>query len=346
MKTVWKFAALLIGLALFGWYVSGVDWRAVGRALGGLGWLAPAALIPYFCVYIVDCHGWRFCLPAGLNLPFVSLFGIRWAGESVNNVLPSAYVGGETVKVYLLHKRGIAAQAGASGAVVSKTAQSVAQLVVILLAAIAFLGLAGDRPGLRLGMFLVIGGGTAILAGWFWMQRRGLFRSLADGAATLRIRLGFLERRRASILGIDRAISEFYRDHRPRFYASAALYLGGWLLDTLEIYLVAHLLGMPIAWPQALAVEAFTGVAKAMGMWIPGSLGIQESGIVMLGRLAGLPDTLSVAYALLRRGREILFAGIGLLLLYAEHANLRTIQAEAASGGGAEPPGGGKGSVP
>ncbi|HOX04299.1 MAG TPA: flippase-like domain-containing protein [Candidatus Paceibacterota bacterium] len=343
MRSVWKLTALMIGLALFGWYVSGVDWRAVGRALGGLGGLAPAALIPYFCVYIVDCLGWRFCLPAGLSLPFVALFRIRWAGESVNNVLPSAYVGGETVKVYLLHQRGVAAQAGASSAVVSKTAQSVAQLVLILLAAIVFLGLAGDRPGLRLGMLVVIGGGMAILAGWFWMQRRGLFRSLADGAARLRLRLGFLERRRESIVGVDRAISDFYRNHRRRFFASAAIYLGGWLLDTMEIFLVAHLLGMPIAWPQALTVEAFTGVAKAMGMWIPGSLGIQESGIVMLGRLAGLPDTLSVAYALLRRVREILFAGIGLLLLYAEHTNLRTIQAEAVSGGCAEPPGGRKG---
>ena len=63
---------------------------------------------------------------------------------------------------------------------------------------------------------------------------------------------------------------------------------------------------------------------------MPGSLGVQDSGIVMLGRLAGLPDTLSVAYAFLRRAREIIFALIGWLLLYAEHASLRTIKAETA----------------
>lgn len=331
MKTFWKITALLAGLALFGWYLSRADLRAVGEVLSRLGWLAPVALVPYFCVYVVDCIGWRFCLPPGLNVSFVTLFRIRWAGESVNNVLPSAYVGGEAVKVYLLRKHGVAAHVGTSSAVVSKTAQSVAQLICILLAAIAFLKLGGDQPGLRVGMMVVLIGGVVVLAGLFWIQRRGLFASLLAFANVLRLKLAFLENRRANILEADRMITGFYRNHRPRFYASIGFYLGGWLLDTLEIYLVAHLLGMPITWPQALAVEAFTGVAKALGMWVPGSLGIQESGIVMLGRLAGLPDTLSVAYALLRRAREIIFALVGWLLLYADHTNLRMIKAETTS---------------
>lgn len=331
MKTFWKVIALLAGLALFGWYLSRADLRAVGEVLSRLGWLAPVALIPYCCVYVVDCIGWRFCLPPGLKVPFVTLFRIRWAGESVNNVLPSAYVGGEAVKVYLLRKHGVAAQVGTSSVVVSKTAQSVAQLICILLAAVVFLKLGGDQPGLRAGMVIVLSGGVAVLAGLFWIQRRGLFASLLAFANGLRLKLAFLENRRANILEADRTITGFYRNHRLRFCAATGFYLGGWLLDTLEIYLVAHLLGMPITWPQALAVEAFTGVAKALGMWVPGSLGIQESGIVMLGRLAGLPDTLSFAYALLRRAREIIFALIGWLLLYADHANLRTIKAEAAS---------------
>jgi putative membrane protein len=331
MKAIWKVLALLAGLALFGWYLSRADLRAVAEGLSRLGWLAPVALIPYFCVYIVDCIGWRWCLPPGLKVPFLTLFRIRWAGESVNNVLPSAYVGGETVKVYLLRKRGVPAQAGASSAVVSKTAQTVAQLILILLAAVAFLRLAGDRPGLPLAMLLVLGSGAVILAGLFWMQRRGLFSSLVAVAAALRLQPRFLEGRREKILEVDRAITGFYQNHRPRFYGSTTVYLGGWLLDTMEIYLVACLLGMPIAWTQALAVEGFTSVAKILGMWVPGSLGIQDSGIVMLGRLAGLPDTLSVSYALLRRGREIIFAAIGWLLLCADHASLRTIKAEAAS---------------
>ncbi len=337
MKGAWRLLALLAGLALFGWYLSRADLRAVGGALSQLGWLAPVALLPYFCVYIVDCVGWRFCLPPALAVPAAALFRIRWAGESVNNVVPSAYVGGETVKVYLLSRRGVPARTGASAAVVSKTAQSAAQLLLILLAALAFLRLAGSQPGLRLGMLLVLASGTVILAGLFWMQRRGLFASLLTVAAVFRLDSRFLARRREKLLEVDQAIAGFYRGHRSRFFASTAFYFGGWMLDTVEIYLVSHLLGMPIAWTQALAVEAFTGVAKALGMWVPGSLGIQESGIVMLGRLAGLPDTLSLAYALLRRAREIVFAAVGWLLLYTDHATLRQIKAQAESAASAPP---------
>jgi hypothetical protein len=78
---------------------------------------------------------------------------------------------------------------------------------------------------------------------------------------------------------------------------------------------------MPITWPQALCVEAFTGVAKAMGMWAPGSLGVQETGIVLLGRMAGLPDALSFTYALVRRAREVVFVLAGWALLYFEEGS-------------------------
>jgi uncharacterized protein (TIRG00374 family) len=334
MKTLWKTVVLLAGLALFGWYLSRADLRSVGAVLSQLGWLAPVMLVPYLLVYVADCLGWRLCLLAGLNVSLATLFRIRWAGESVNNVVPSAYVGGEVVKVYLLKKHGVGAQAGASSAVVSKTAQTVAQLLCIMLATIAFLRLGGDNTRLRIGMMLVLCGGVALLAGLFWIQGRGLFSSWLAVTGALRLKFAFVEKHRAGMVEADHAITGFYQNHRPRFYAATAVYLGGWLLDTLEIYVVSRLLGMPILWTQALAVESFTGVAKVLGMWVPGSLGVQDSGIVMLGRLAGLPDTLSVAYALLRRAREIIFALIGWLLLYAEHASLRTIKAETASATG------------
>jgi glycosyltransferase 2 family protein len=331
VKPSWKLWFLVAGLALFGWYLSRVDLQAVGQTLGRLGWLAPVTLLPYFCVYIVDCIGWRFCLPSTLQLSFVTLFGIRWCGEAVNNVLPSASVGGEAVKVYLLRQRGVPARTGTSSVVVGRSAQTAAQLLYIVVAALVFLQIATPQPGLRAGLLLILSGGAAVLAALFWIQSRGLFGSLARLACALHLTPSSLDRHRAKILEFDQAITGFYRTQKPRFFVSAGFYLGGWLLDTLEIYLVAWLLAMPISWPQALVVEAFTSIVKILGLWIPGTLGAQESGILLLGRLAGLPDTLSVAYALLRRAREIVFALVGWLMLYARHGSLRTIRAETAA---------------
>ena len=98
----------------------------------------------------------------------------------------------------------------------------------------------------------------------------------------------------------DRTITGFYRNHRGRFFASTLAYFSGWLHDSTEIYLVSRLLGLPVTIPQALVVEAFVGVAKVMGMWVPGALGVQEGGILLIGRTAGLPEPLCLAYAVLR----------------------------------------------
>lgn len=326
MKGGWKIAAFAVGLGLFGWYLSQADLPAVMDALRTLGFLAPLILLPYLVVYCFDCLAWSRTLPRGHGVPFLSLLRIRWAGESVNNILPSAYVGGEAVKVLLLQQRGVSPHGGTASAVVSKTAQTVAQLFFILLGALFFYRLAGDNLGLRTGLTVVVMGGIGAVALLFWIQRRGLFGFFLQVTGALRLRFQALERRREKILELDRAIFGFYQHQPRRFYASAGLYFCGWLLDTVEIYLVAHLLGMPITWTQALVMEAFTGVAKAIGMWVPGSIGIQESGIVLLGRLAGLPETLSAAYALIRRARELIFVGIGMLLLSWGSNSWRTVR--------------------
>ena len=328
MKAWARIAALFLGLGLFGIYLSRVDWRAVGELGSRLGWLAPLILVPYLGVYVVDCLGWRLAFPPGLGVRFRTLFVIRWCGEAVNNVLPSAYVGGEAVKVYLLREQGVPARAGTSAAIVSKTSQSVAQLVFILLGSLAFLGLAGDHPGLRTGMVVVLTGGTVVLTVLFWVQRRGVFASILAAAGVLGLKSRIMERHRPTLLKVDEAVTGFYGRHRPRFQASVGVFFGGWLLDSSELFLFAWLLDLPITGAQALAVEAFTGVAKVLGMWIPGSLGVQESGIVLLSRLAGLPDHLGAAYALLRRARELLFALVGWLLLSGQHTNLRRIRTE------------------
>jgi uncharacterized membrane protein YbhN (UPF0104 family) len=150
----------------------------------------------------------------------------------------------------------------------------------------------------------------------FWVQKVGLFRMFWRVLGAMPFRSRRLEARKEKLLELDRTIFGFYREHRARFYRSTFFYLCGWTLDTVEIYLVAHLLGVPITWPQALVMEAFTGVAKAMGMWLPGSLGVQESGIVLMGKLVGLPDSFVAAYALIRRARELIFAAVGMLLFY------------------------------
>ena len=49
----------------------------------------------------------------------------------MNNVLPSGYVGGEAVKVYLLRHAAVPADTGTTSVVVGRSAQTTAQLLYI-----------------------------------------------------------------------------------------------------------------------------------------------------------------------------------------------------------------------
>ncbi len=324
MRTFWKLLFVAAGLTLFGWYLHNIGPEAVWAAIISLGVWAPFVLVPYLVVYVVDCLAWVQTLPnAGRHISFWTLLRIRWCGESLNNLIPSGHVGGEAVKVLLLRGYGISAADGATAAVVSKSAQTLAQLLFIILASLLFAFSDRADAALRAALLLLCTVGFLAVGGLFWVQTLGVFRMLISLADRLRIKSRRLEARRARLLEIDNMIIGFYRRDPRQFYRSTLFYFAGWALDAIEIYLVAHLLGIPVSWSQAIVVEAFTGIAKILGMWVPGSLGIQESGIILSGRIVGLPDTLCGAYAVIRRFRELIFAGIGMVLLYRSPVSLK-----------------------
>ena len=111
-------------------------------------------LLPFGLVYLLDTLGWRFAFgDEGVpGVGFGTLARIRWAGESINTVLPSAYIGGEAVKVQLLHKRGVPRVHSASSVVAGKTAQVVAQVMFIAAGAVAGAAILPPESPARAGM--------------------------------------------------------------------------------------------------------------------------------------------------------------------------------------------------
>jgi len=321
MKLALKFLVAFLGLALFAWFIQRAGPAEIARAFANLGWLAPVALLPFCLVYLLDTLGWYFAFgKAGVpGIGFRSLMRVRWAGESINSILPSAYIGGEAAKVHLLHKRGVPRMHGASSVVAGKTAQFLAQVVFIAAGSIAGAGNLPAGAPARTGMLAMTALAIALVALLFWVQQRGMFRTLIK---ILPIRA--LTSRADMLRQLDERIFEFYRNDRPHFALSTAAYLSGWMADSLEIFLVSHLLGMPIDFTQALAVEAFISVAKGLGIFVPGALGVQESGIVFLCYVFGLPPALGISYAIIRRGREVVYAAIGGVFLYADGFSFRS----------------------
>jgi uncharacterized protein (TIRG00374 family) len=328
LRPALRILVLLLGLAVFAWFVRGIDPAQIGVELGKLGSLAPLTLAPYFAVYLADTLGWRFAFGKGLpaSLGYLEMFRVRWMGEAVSNVTPTAQLGGEAVKVYLLGKRGFSTSQAAASVIVGKTLQFLAQAIFLTVAASLALRVFADSAPVRLAIGLVVGICASSVLILFLLQRRGLFGSMLTLLSGVGIHLRRFEAQLEGLRGVDRRIIDYYTNERGYFAASLGSYLIGWTLDTLEIWLVSHLMGAPLDWPQAIAIEAFIAVAKGFGSLAPGSIGVQETGIVLLCRLAGAPDEFGVAYAVFRRGREVLFAGLGWGMLFFEESSLRGLR--------------------
>src|SRR5215471_10098962 len=125
-----NFIAGLGGVGLLGFLVWEVGVREVLGYVQRIGWLAPLLLLPSVMIALCDAKGWACALPSTVSLPSIPLW--RWslarlAGEAVNNLTPSANLGGEPIKVYMLRAHGLPAEAGLASVVIAKTALTISQ---------------------------------------------------------------------------------------------------------------------------------------------------------------------------------------------------------------------------
>jgi putative membrane protein len=332
VKKILRWILLLLGLALFGWFIYRAGPAEVWANVRQLGWCAPIVLLPYLLVYFCDTWGWYLAFGnyAAVRPPYWTLFRVRWAGETINNVIPSGYVGGETLKAYLLHKRGVPGLTAGTSVVASKTCQVLAQVLFIGLGAFAgHMNLPPDSNALR-GMMMATLLSFVVVVLIFALQRRGMFNGLHVVLSRLGIHIKSIDRHGAHLRQLDEQIFAFYRRDPKAFASSTLAYLLGWLGDALELYIICHLLGLHISWTEAIAIESFISVAKALGIFAPAAMGVQESGVLLLFHLFGLSTPVGVAYALIRRGRELVYVLVGGALLYAEEASFKRVLAHAA----------------
>jgi hypothetical protein len=86
-------------------------------------------------------------------------------------------------------------------------------------------------------------------------------------------------------------------------------------LESAEVYAILSGLGLPIDPMRAVAIGGIAVGIKGGGFVIPGSLGVQDGGNVLLLVMYGYSDASGMAFAILRRMREVLWIGIGMVCL-------------------------------
>jgi putative membrane protein len=306
-----SFLLALIGLAVSIALVSWYGFGGVVAAVASAGWGGFAIVIAWqLALFCVLGLAWDAIIPPREHRRlWVPIWG-RMVRDASANCLPFSQVGGFVFGARAVTLHGFSWPLATASTVVDVTAEFLAQL--------AFTGiglgiLLARAPRSSLAVPVEVGLGLAVMAcfAFVWLQQ---------GAAELFARLG----RRIAGRWFDNANdrmqvlqAEFglIYGHTLRLAIGFTVHLLGWLGTGVGGWIAYHVIGVPIDFDDALAIEALLSAAAALAFLVPVNAGVQEAGYAGLGAVFGVPPELSLGVSLIRRARD-LTVGIPILLLW------------------------------
>jgi putative membrane protein len=303
---------LSAGVLLFVGELVSQDLPAIMATLARAGWgLIPVALF-HLLPLLLDAMAIRVLFEqAASRSPFRDSLLARWVGESANSLLPAGQIGGPVLMARHLAQRGLRMKDAAATITVSTTLQTCAQIVFALMGLIilqtSHLSPLGLLPSALMASAIL----TVPVVGFYLIQRRGLFSKLMRALRRLSSNRDW-SRWVTQAQAIDLAVEGTYR-RNGAVTASLLLSLIGWIVGTGEVFLITLFLGMPVSWRDALLLESLGQAIRGAAFAIPGALGVQEGGYLLLAPLAGLPLDAALALSLAKRARELLLGLPGLL---------------------------------
>ncbi|MDR3518789.1 MAG: lysylphosphatidylglycerol synthase domain-containing protein [Azospirillaceae bacterium] len=299
----WATLAGLIGLALATWLMIDHGWSAIAAALAAAGWGVVWASAFHVVPMALNARAWQLLVPVLRRPPSLGTFTwLVWVREAVNGLLPVARVGGEIVTARLLIKQGMRSAPAVASLVSDMTITIFTQFVFTLIG-LAILLCYGDVQDLVLRVGVGAALAIPILVAMIMVQRIGFFGLFQ------RLVRAIAGERWAVLAGsgarFDSAIRLSYR--RPgRVVVSFAWQLAGWTAASLEIWLACRFLGFPLSVVQAVLIESLIQAVASAAFVIPGALGVQEGGFLLLGGIVGMPPEIALALALCRRARDVM----------------------------------------
>ena len=309
-----RLLVLLGGACLLGVLVASVGVEPVVQAFATMSWRLLIVLVfPFVLGNIFDTLGWRFAFPHD-RVSFLTLWRVRLAGESVNTLTPTASVGGEAVKAWLLRSH-VPYRESLTAVVVAKTTITVAQGLFLLLGLLLVSGTPADSR-LLTGMRWLVVIELLAVAGFVAVQVSGIVGGMVRVVGA-RLGVASALARAADVGRLEETLREFYTRRRFRLALSLAAHFAGWVLSAAELWVVLRLLGVEISPTTALVVEAFATGIRFMTFFVPAGVGTMEGGLMLVFVAFGLGAPLGLALALVRRVRELCWTAAGVIVLMA-----------------------------
>jgi putative membrane protein len=300
------------GAALFTFLLIHQGAPEVMAAFASAGWWIGAVVIYHFAVpVLLDAIAWWALFPRSERLSLWELLWMRWIGESVSTLVPSASVGGDVVRARLAALHGVSIPTAAASVLVDITLGVFVQIVFTLLGLTLIVTATGSQNFVRPTLIGAVIGVLAIL-GFYLVQRLGMFRFIGKMIS----RLANAEDWHSLVHSghtLDEAIRTQYA-RRSGVIGCCAWTGASLIFGSGEIWMALHALGLQATVVNSVILQSMVLTIRNVMFPVPGAIGVQEGGYVVVGNLLGIPGDAAFALSLIARVRELILGIPGLVV--------------------------------
>jgi putative ABC transport system permease protein len=310
-------AAFLLGALLLIWLIRKVGVQPIFAALSRVGFGFFIVVATNGLRHVLRTIAMRLSVaPEHRRFSFFQAFAARLGGESMSFLTFAGPLLGEATKVAMLRKRvplvhGVPALVvdnllynlsvvlvifgGACWMLFAYPVPPIAREVLIIIALVSFLGLIAATMATR--------------------RRVTLLTNSIDRLARRGFRPRFLRTRRHHIYRVELTVYGFYKRRRAAFFSMIGLDLASHITSVFEVYITLNLLGFVPSVGAAYIIESLTKVINFAFGFVPGTIGVYETGNGIILRTLGYATAAGVALAIVRKAAIVFWTVIGVFVI-------------------------------
>ncbi len=336
MKKKYQNIFFIIGLIVLVLMVTQLNFDEVYEGVQRAGYWFLAVVALWAVLYIFNTAAWWLIInsqsaPASDKQPshvsFLWLYKITVSGFALNYATPGGLMGGEPYKIMSLSSK-IGTERATSSVILHTMTHIFSHFWFWLISCVLFV--MTEPLNVLTSSILVIVTLFCLTAIWFFIK--GYKKGIARTVMTILSHIPFIkkwaqrmiERYSDNLTTIDHQIASLHNQNRRTFVLAVILELSCRIVSALEIMFVLLVMMPEVDYIQCILILAFTSLIANMLFFIPLQLGGREGGFLMSVNGLGMTASAGIFVALIVRLRELIWTGIGLLLIKIESSNKKT----------------------
>ena len=325
MRKKYQNGFFVFGIVVLVVMITQLDFSQVWEGLQHAGYWFFAVLLLWFFLYIFNTAAWFTIIRSqeskkgkSSDISFWWLYKITVSGFALNYATPGGLMGGEPYRIMELAPK-IGPERDSSSFILYAMKHIFSHFWFCALSIIIYL--LTQSLNFMIGVLICATGSFCVLGLWFFISgyRKGLAVRVMNLIRHIpfvkRWARPFVENHREQLDTIDGQIAALHKQSPQSFVCAVLLELACRVCSALEVFFVLKVMLPGVDYVQCILILAFTTLFANLLFFMPLQLGGREGGFVLSITNLGISYSAGVFVALIVRIRELVWAGIGLLLI-------------------------------